>query len=94
MPIIQDDECKKSYVRSTAKINYRQICAGDRNRKDSCGGDSGGPLQTIGPFNNDACFVQHGIVSFGPRFCGQEGFPGVYTRVAYYMDWILDNLRP
>lgn len=39
-------------------------------------------------------YTQLGIVSFGPKLCGSEGFPGVYTKVTYYMDWILDSLKP
>ena len=67
----------------------KQICAGGEKGKDSCNGDSGGPLMAresdISPWQ----IV--GIVSFGTSRCAQ-GAPAVYTRVTNYMDWILDNL--
>lgn len=52
------------------------LCYGTTG-KDSCYGDSGGPLadrRTI-----------YGIVSFGDN-CGQV--PGVYVNVSYYINWI------
>lgn len=57
-------------------------------------GDSGGPLMRqqlsgIGPY-----FFLAGIVSFGPSPCGLENWPGVYTRVDSYTDWILSHMRP
>ncbi|KAF2897099.1 hypothetical protein ILUMI_09080 [Ignelater luminosus] len=93
VPVITEEVCRKAYEASPAKINYKQICAGGQNGMDSCGGDSGGPLQNFIVHNGDLRGVQFGVVSFGPRFCGQEGFPGVYTRIDYYMDWILNTLR-
>ena len=60
---------------------------------DSCIGDSGGPLQIPGLIDGTIKFVQHGIVSFGLKTCGVEGYPGVYVRLVYYLDWILDNMR-
>jgi secreted trypsin-like serine protease len=31
-----------------------------------------------------------GIVSFGAK-CGSQGWPGIYTRVAEYVEWIRSN---
>lgn len=90
---MSEEQCRKVYQKTQAVITRKQICVGGKNGGDSCNGDSGGPAQQIAYYNNDAKFVQYGVVSFGPRICGQEGFPGVYTRVDYYMDWILDNMK-
>lgn len=35
-----------------------------------------------------------GIVSFGPSPCALEGWPGVYTRMDQYVDWVESNLQP
>ena len=60
---------------------------------DSCLGDSGGPLQFLEFINDEVRYVQHGIVSFGFKKCAVEGYPGVYVRLVYYLDWILDNMK-
>lgn len=51
---------------------------------DSCKGDSGGPLVCFD--SNNVAYVW-GIVSWGEN-CGEEGHPGVYTKVADYFEWI------
>ncbi|NXC65666.1 GRAA protein, partial [Anhinga anhinga] len=63
-------------------ITNKMICAGSKNgRKDSCFGDSGGPLRC----NN----VMRGITSFGKPECGNPSGPGVYTRLTKeYLQWI------
>ncbi|CAH1283065.1 unnamed protein product [Diabrotica balteata] len=95
LPVVDLDHCRNVYKnQSRARITYKQVCAGGKNNQDSCPGDSGGPLHVARVIDNSARYIQHGVVSFGPRECGLEGYPGVYTRVAYYMDWILDNIRP
>lgn len=34
-----------------------------------------------------------GVVSYGSDPCGKENIPGVYTKVADYLEWIVDNIR-
>ncbi|XP_017773667.1 PREDICTED: serine protease easter-like isoform X1 [Nicrophorus vespilloides] len=84
------EECQEVYKNLT--ITRRQICAGGKASRDSCTGDSGGPIQTAGSLDFDAKYIQYGVVSFGPKNCGQSGLPGVYTSVAHYLHWILDNI--
>ena len=50
-------------------------------------GDSGGPLQLY----IDGAWVQIGIVSFGNR-CAEPGYPGVYTRITKFLNWVLRNI--
>ena len=59
--------------------------------RDSCNADSGGPL-VYREFTGDP-WVQVGLVSFGNKNCGSKGFPGVYTKVAAFMDWIISKLE-
>lgn len=92
LPPVNIEQCKEIYKRIT-QVWYKQICAGGYNNVDSCVGDSGGPLQAESIYNNAPRMVQYGIISYGLDQCGTEGFPGVYTNIAYYMDWILDTMR-
>ncbi|XP_045776221.1 CLIP domain-containing serine protease 14D-like isoform X2 [Maniola jurtina] len=69
------------------------ICAGGRGGKDSCRGDSGGPLMREVRENYRSNWFLYGITSFGGKACGQAGIPGAYTRVTAYMDWIRDIVQ-
>jgi secreted trypsin-like serine protease len=66
-----------------SKIGEWEICGGNPG-KDSCGGDSGGPLK-----NEDGDVV--GLVSWGPLNCG-NGSPAVYTRIASHLEFIRANM--
>jgi len=69
-----------------------QLCAGDHNHsKDSCRGDSGGPL-TITSDKIKCIFHIIGITSFGSSICGIQ--PGVYTNVQSYLNWIEETVWP
>ncbi|GIY96031.1 clotting factor B [Caerostris extrusa] len=93
MPIVSTDDCALAYSRIKsaaflARGSTHVLCAGlKEGGKDSCKSDSGGPLMI--PLNNDSWTVI-GIVSFGYR-CAEPGFPGVYTRVTHYLEWIYSN---
>ncbi len=52
-------------------------------------GDSGGPLILKGDEPENDSLV--GIVSWG-RECAMKGVPGVYARISYFYDWIIDTV--
>lgn len=64
-----------------------QLCAGifPDGGKDSCAGDSGGPLFDV------QTGVQYGIVSYGVG-CARWQRPAVYTRISHYTEFIQDYL--
>jgi len=72
------------------EISENMMCAGyEYGRIDSCHGDSGGPLMVKARDNK---MVLVGIVSWGEG-CGRKNFPGVYTKVERFLDWIEQNTR-
>lgn len=82
-------ECAKYFYRT---ITESQYCAYDPLFKaDACQGDSGGPLQFFNANSTIATVV--GIVSFGKTKCPSEA-PDIYTKVAYYLDWIQSHVWP
>ena len=56
------------------------------NKKDSCFGDSGGPVY---PLSRGSPLCLYAIVSWGSKEC--DGW-GVYTRVSSYLTWIETHL--
>ncbi|CAK9808311.1 Proclotting enzyme [Anthophora plagiata] len=87
IPIWANNECRSKYgAAAPGGIVDSFLCAG-RATKDSCSGDSGGPLMV-----NDGRWTQVGIVSWGIG-CGKGQYPGVYTRVTHFLPWIYKNLK-
>lgn len=77
-----DEECQALYG---TKVDGTMCCAGDVG-KDACLGDLGGPLTC----DKDGNIRLGGIVSWNYG-CGREGYPGVYTKVSVFNEWITDN---
>ena len=76
---------KQQGQRFNIKILDEEICAGGEKGKDSCTGDGGAPLVCqAGPGGR---WYVVGLVGWGIG-CGEEGVPGIYTRVAHYITWL------
>ncbi|XP_073816008.1 serine protease ea-like [Musca autumnalis] len=86
--------CRQKYATKRIYLQNSQMCAGGEAGIDSCTGDSGGPLVVRQKLDNRDVYILAGIVSFGPKQCATAGWPGVYTRVGAYADWILENIKP
>lgn len=52
-------------------------------------GDSGGPLQCR--FRKNGPWILAGVTSFGSG-CADQHYPDVYTRISYYLKWILETI--
>ena len=89
VPYVTNEECngENSY---DGVITDDMFCAGfpETGGRDSCGGDSGGPIvkRTI---KDDGSVVdtQVGVVSWGYG-CAEKNFPGVYADISKRFDWI------
>lgn len=74
-------------------LDLSYYCAADPNRvSDTCLGDSGGPIQVVRRQIDLSTVV--GVVSTGLPCGASRNFPGLYTRVAYFIDWIESHVWP
>jgi len=93
--VTNTEQCNKNYSKleiDWLNIDEHFICASDpQGKRDACQGDSGGPLMWNTQQHYHAAsekWYQLGLVSFGYG-CANSQYPGVYTRISYYMPWIL-----
>ncbi|GAB6025515.1 hypothetical protein CHUAL_011248 [Chamberlinius hualienensis] len=88
IPIIPWTKCRDQRVYGSVRITKHMFCAGYLSGGiDTCQGDSGGPF--VCQYNDQ--FRLFGVVSWGDG-CGDVNKPGVYVRVADYVDWILKSM--
>lgn len=71
-------------------LSSDQFCA-KTPQKDTCHGDSGGPIQIELSDVNKAIPFLAGVTSFGTG-CWDGSF-GVYTKISSYVDWIASNVN-
>ncbi|KAG5899991.1 hypothetical protein JTB14_009080 [Gonioctena quinquepunctata] len=83
LPLISWDKCDKIFSRdkNLPRLVKNAMCTLAEEEKDTCKGDSGGPILC-----GD---IQYGLVSWGLECAGS--YPGVYTRLDRYLDFILDT---
>jgi len=84
---IDSDECDDGHG-DRDEVKDDMLCAAGED-KDSCIGDSGGPLIKKGINGGNDTLV--GVVSWG-RGCAEKGVPGVYSRISYFYDWIVKTV--
>ncbi|PBP24814.1 serine endopeptidase [Diplocarpon rosae] len=82
VPVVSRDTCNTDYGAGTITTNM--FCAAATG-KDSCNGDSGGPITIT------STGVLAGTVSWG-QGCAEDSYPGVYSRIGNYVNWINANL--
>ncbi|XP_037942637.1 phenoloxidase-activating factor 1 [Teleopsis dalmanni] len=91
IPLVSRENCTKVLEKLGVKLGSKQICAGGEFAKDTCAGDSGGPLMYFD--RKYSRWVAYGIVSYGFTKCGMAGYPAVYTNVAEYLEWIQHTIH-
>lgn len=81
--------CARAFRVDNSFFTESQLCVGGEKLKDSCRGDSGGPLMAV--MQNRWHLV--GVVSYGSIYCGTKDVPAIYTRVGSYLDWVVEKIE-
>ncbi|CAH2243607.1 jg5129 [Pararge aegeria aegeria] len=84
--IVPSSTCTKSVIYRDNLVADSMMCAYSLG-KDACQGDSGGPIFSTHSRTHNKKWYQVGIVSWGID-CAMPDYPGVYTTVAKYIQWI------
>lgn len=63
VPYVPNAKCAQRFASINLKVYDTYLCAGGKNKTDTCNGDSGGPIQTFGSVNGKPKMVLYGVVS-------------------------------
>merc|ERR1712210_255064 len=87
-PIISNAECNGVY----GIVGSGVVCIDTTGGKGTCNGDSGGPLNMKAEVTKAGQqWKQVGVVSFGASAGCEVGYPAGFTRVEYYLEWIMSE---
>lgn len=78
---VPNKKCSK--LMDSWDITDEMLCFGGDGARDSCGGDSGGPI-----------IVENtlvGVVSWGYK-CAELDHPGIYSSTSYHYNWIKEHV--
>jgi len=91
IPIANYEKCQSQYLEADFEVPDKTFCAGDTKNGgvDTCQGDSGGALLCL----RGNSWVKFGVVSYGIG-CADKNFPGVYTDMRDFFDWIQEAQQP
>ncbi|XP_026731129.1 collagenase-like [Trichoplusia ni] len=85
VPVITNSVCHNSF---SSVLHSTNICTSGANGRNTCTGDSGGPLAITR--NNSPLLI--GVSSFGSDRGCQIGAPAVFARVTSFVSWINSRL--
>ncbi|KAF5305588.1 hypothetical protein FQA39_LY01679 [Lamprigera yunnana] len=95
VPVANKVQCIGTYKSNKRlTVGNGEFCVGGEDGIDSCTGDSGGPLMYQDDTAGESLWYLAGVVSFGPNEpCGVRNYPGLYTHVPNYVQWIHNTVQ-
>lgn len=94
LPLFDFHSCQAVFRLQEFEVNNKtQFCAGGEKGRDSCNGDSGGPIMQIAERNGNKSWEIVGLVSIGQKRCARINNPGIYVRIAHYLSWIRSHIQ-